>query len=123
MLWLLRGGLNFLEAAKSRVGDQLPLSLGVLPELALLGELAEQCSSLLVLLCLLLLSLEFYLKRYLLSFQLGNSFFLLLLFFLVIPDLGVRAPAFGAHLEPKDKYLSNREQPYIWTPLPFEVLT
>ena len=41
LLWTLRGGLDFLEVAKSRFRDQLPLSLGILPELALLGELVE----------------------------------------------------------------------------------
>ena len=77
----------------------------------------------LVLLRLGLLSLELYLKRYLLPFQLVNPFLLLLLFFLVIPDLGVSAPPLGARLEPKDKHISKRKQTYIWTPLPFEELT
>ena len=77
----------------------------------------------LILLRLGLLSLELYLKRYLLHLQLVNPFLLLLLFFLVIPDLGVSAPPLGARLEPTDKHFGKRKQTYIWTPLPLEVLT
>ena len=94
--------MDLLEVAKSRVGDQLPLSFGVLPELALRGEMSEHDGSLVVLFRLLLLRLEFALKHYLLPFQIGNSLLLLLLFCLVILDLGIRAPSLGASLEPNE---------------------
>ena len=115
--------MYLLEVAEGRARDQFPLSLRVLPELTLLGELVKHGGSLLVLLGLLLLSLKLALKHYLLPHQLIHSFLLLLLFFLVITQLGVRASTLGAHLEPKDKHLNKRSQTYIWTPLPFYVLT
>ena len=63
LLRALRGGRDVLEVAQGRVRDHLPISIFILPDLALLGKLVEKDGSFLALPRLFLLSLEFSLKH------------------------------------------------------------
>ena len=62
-LYRNNGDGTFLEVAQGRVRDHLPISLFILPDLALLGKLVEKGGSLLALPRLFLLSLELSLKH------------------------------------------------------------
>ena len=63
LLWAFSGRRDVLEVAQGRVRDHLPISLFILPDLALLGKLVEKDGSLLALPRLFLLSLELSLKH------------------------------------------------------------